>query len=373
MTDEGYPRGRAAFGITNNKCEGVLWLIIHTAPTVVATISAILNLVILSVSKGSHSNPSSFILIFKEEKTMFTVLEKRVLSSDGVHELIGKIYLPEGERKGYFHLVHGMDEYIGRYENTCAFLAEQGYIVFAYDHLGHGATGLADNSLGFFASKDGWRLLVKDVKVFADAVRAEYGDLPYYLMGHSMGSFVVRLTTVMEGAPDKLIIMGTGGPNPAAGAGIAMAKCLRAIKGEKGVSKPLLGMAFGAYNARFKEEKDRVAWLTKNKKVRENYKKDPLCTFPFTVSAMEDLVTLNKKCNTKAHFDAFPKTLPTLFVSGTEDPVGDYGKGVTFAAEELTKRGCKVTKKLYENCRHEILNDTCRDEVLADILAFIKK
>lgn len=302
---------------------------------------------------------------------MIQVLEKRVPSSDGVHSLYGKVYLPEGEKKGCFHLVHGMDEYIGRYENTLTFMAQQGYVAFAYDHLGHGATGSADNSLGFFAHRDGWRYLVKDVKVYADAVRAEYGDLPYYLMGHSMGSFVVRLTAAMEAAPDKLIVMGTGGPNPAAGAGLAMAKLLRAVRGEKKVSPLLLGLAFGAYNSHFKDENDSVAWLTKDVEKRDLYRHDPLCTFPFTISAMADLVTLNKTCNEKAHFDAFPKDLPTLFVSGTDDPVGDYAKGVNTVVDELKKRGCKVTEKLYANCRHEILNDTCRDQVLADILAFI--
>ncbi len=303
---------------------------------------------------------------------MIEVLEKRVLSSDGVHTLVGKVYLPEGEKKGYFQIAHGMDEYIGRYENTLTYLAEQGYVAFGFDHLGHGATGTESGSLGYFAHRDGWRILVKDVKVFADAVREEYGDLPYVLLGHSMGSFIVRLTTVMEGAPDKLIVMGTGGPNPAAGVGLAVAKFLRGVKGEKKTSNLLTSLAFGSYNARFKAENDPVAWLTKDLDIRKKYRADPLCTFPFTISAMVDLVTLNKTCNEKAHFDAFPKDLPTLFVSGAEDPVGDYGKGVRQVVAALKERNCRVEEKLYENCRHEILNDTCRDEVLADILAFIR-
>ncbi len=302
---------------------------------------------------------------------MITVLEKKVPSSDGVHQLAGKIYLPEGEKKGYFHLVHGMTEYIGRYDGFMKELAEAGYVVFGYDHLGHGKTAEPDGSFGFFAHEDGWRLLVRDVAVFADAVRAEYGDMPYYLLGHSMGSFVVRLAAVMNPKPDKLIVMGTGGPNPAAGAGIAMAKTLRAVKGEKSTSTLLEILAFGSYNKRFKEEKDLTAWLTKEKSIRDRYRDDPFCTFHFTVSAMIDLVTMNKTCNETAHFDAFPKDLPTFFVSGAEDPVGDYGKGVTFVAEELKKRGCQVSMKLYENCRHEILNDTCRDEVIKDVLAFL--
>ena len=302
---------------------------------------------------------------------MIQILEKKVPSSDGVHQLAGKVYLPEGEKKGYFHVVHGMTEFIGRYDGFMTRLAEEGYVVFGYDHLGHGHTAEPDGSFGYIAHRDGWRLLVKDVAVFADAVRAEYGEMPYYLLGHSMGSFVVRLAAVMNPAPDKLIVMGTGGPNPAAGAGLVMAKMIRGCKGEKSTSALLEALAFGAYNKHFQEEKDPIAWLTKDRAIRDKYRNDPFCTFRFTTSAMADLVSLNKTCNEKAHFDAFPKDLPVFFVSGTEDPVGDYGKGVTTAAEELKKRNCKVSVKLYENCRHEILNDSCREEVIADILAFL--
>lgn len=300
---------------------------------------------------------------------MIQILEKNVPSSDGIHTLMGKVYLPEGEPKAFFHLVHGMTEHIGRYDAFLTRMAEEGYLAFAYDHLGHGKTGDADHSLGFIAHRDGWRTLVRDVAVFARAVREEYGAKPYYLLGHSMGSFVVRLVTTLEEAPEKLVVMGTGGPNPAAGAGILLAKCIAGIKGERSVSPFLEKLTFGSYNSRFGE--DGGAWLTKDKAVREFYRQDRFCTFHFTVSAMADLMTLTKNCNAASWFRSVPKGMPLLLVSGTQDPVGDYGKGVEKVYENLVKNGCLVEKHFYENCRHEILNDSCREDVIRDILAFL--
>ena len=145
------------------------------------------------------------------------------LSSDGTHTLRGVIYLPDGEAKEYFQIVHGMTEYIGRYDRIMSDLASEGYICFGYDHLGHGMTANDDSELGYIAKKRGWEHLCKDVALFSDAVKKEVGlDLPYFLMGHSMGSFIVRLAAEKYVTPDKLIVMGTGGANPAAGAGLAL-------------------------------------------------------------------------------------------------------------------------------------------------------
>ena len=300
-----------------------------------------------------------------------TILEKKVLSSDGIHELAGKVYLPDGCVKGYLHVVHGMTEHIGRYDNTLRYFAEQGYVTFAYDHVGHGQTARNDEELGFFADKNGWRILVNDVDVFASAVRKEYGDLPYTLLGHSMGSFIVRLAA-REKRPDKLIVMGTGGPNPAAKAGKAVVSLLKLFGQAKKPSPMLEKMAFGMYNQRFQDENDKLAWLTKDRAIRAAYAKDKFCTFHFTVSALGDLITLNAACNEKSWFTGIPDDLPILLVSGAEDPVGDNGTGVKAVNENLLKAGKNVRMVLYENCRHEILNDTCRQQVLEKMKAFME-
>ena len=298
------------------------------------------------------------------------IVEKNVLSSDGVHTLKGLIYLPPGKPLGIFHLVHGMTEYIGRYDSLLSLIASAGYIACGFDNLGHGKTAEREE-LGFIAEKDGYKYLVDDVMIFGNSVKKDYPDIPYYLFGHSMGSFIVRLTAEKyKDDIDKLIICGTGGPNPAAGIGILLIDLISVSKGKRGYSVFIENMAFGSYNKRFKGD-GKYEWLTKDEKIKEAYKNDPLCTFRFTLSALKDLVTLNRLCNRRAWFKNMRKDMPILLISGAEDPVGDYGKGVTAVYKALKKNGCDVSLHLYENCRHEIHNDTCKEKSAEDILKFI--
>lgn len=295
-------------------------------------------------------------------------------SSDGTHTLAGFVYIPEGEIRGFFHVVHGMTEYIERYDRILSELAELGYLSFGYDHLGHGKTAKDKSELGFIAHKKGYDLLCRDVKVFSDAVRGEFdpeGKKPYYLMGHSMGSFIVRLATEKYVRPDKLIVMGTGGSNPAAGAGLALIALIKLFKGERYISPLVYKLAFGGYNNKFKDENSSQSWLSTDLEIRNKYKSDEYCTFKFTVSAMGDLMKLLKDCNRGAWFKNLPK-LPILLVAGENDPVGGYGKGVREVESKLRKRGHAVKCILYPNARHEILNDFCYEDVKKDILAFVE-
>lgn len=298
----------------------------------------------------------------------------KVPSSDGVHNLAGVVYEPEIEALGYFHIVHGMTEHIGRYDRFMRDMAQQGYICFGYDHLGHGYTANDDSELGYIAEKDGWDLLCRDVRVFSDAVMSEYGkDKPYILLGHSMGSFVVRVAAEKYVKPDKLIIMGTAGPNPAAGAGLALISIIKLFRGDKHFSRLIDNIAFGSYNNRFGggSESDPKPWLTTDESVREKYYADKFCTFNFSVSAMGDLITLIKTCNRADWYKGISKTMPVLLVAGEDDPVGDYGKGVQTVANRLTEQGVDTKCILYPNARHEILNDFTYDEVRSDILTFV--
>ncbi len=296
------------------------------------------------------------------------------MSSDGAHTLRGVIYLPDGDAKGYFQIVHGMTEYIGRYDRIMSDLASEGYICFGYDHLGHGMTANGDEELGYIAKKRGWEYLCRDVAVFSDAVRKEVGlELPYYLMGHSMGSFIVRLAAEKYVTPEKLIVMGTGGANPASGAGIALISLIKLIKGDRHISKFVDGIAFGSYNSKFKDELDIVpgAWLTTDVEVRKKYYADKYCTFKFTVSAMGDLMQLLKRSNRGAWYKNIAE-MPILLVSGEDDPVGNYGKGVISVKKKLEKSKKKVSCILYKGARHEILNDFTYSQVKSDILDFLQ-
>ena len=264
-----------------------------------------------------------------------------------------------------------MCEHIGRYDEFMRKIADEGYICFGYDNLGHGRT-VSDDELGYIAHKEGYKRLAEDVGVYSTAVRKDFGgNLPYYLMGHSMGSFIVRYASENYVKPDKLIIMGTGGKNPAAGVGIAIVDVMMLFKGERYVSKFVDNMAFGSFGKKFPENESN-SWLTKDAEIREKYRSDKYCSFKFSLAAMKDLMTLNRETNSKAWFDGFDKKTPVLLISGEDDPVGDYGAGVKKVYDELSSRGCIVKMKLYPNCRHEILNDTSREECTKDIINFIK-
>lgn len=303
---------------------------------------------------------------------MVRIIEKEVLSSDKKHMLKGKVYLPEGAPKGFFHVVHGMTEYIGRYDRFMREIAASGYITFGYDHIGHGATAIDKSELGYFADNDGWKILVDDVFLFGNEIRVMMDeDLPFILMGHSMGSFIVRLTAAKYNHYDKLIVMGTGGPNPAAGMGVAISGILKKFKGARAYSPFIYSMAFGTYNKGFEDENDKYAWLSVNREDRDNYRNDPMCTFLFTISAMQDLIKLNKYCNMKLWFDSIDKEKPILLTAGSEDPVGDHGKGVQKVYDILKEKGADVSIKLYDGYRHEILQDDCYEDVVKDIKDFI--
>ena len=295
-------------------------------------------------------------------------------SSDGIHTLAGVVFLPTGAKRGYFQIVHGMTEHVDRYERFMREMAEEGWVCFGYDHLGHGKTVNDDDELGYIAKRDGWDLLCRDVAAFYEAVRRAYPveGATYSLLGHSMGSFIVRLAAAKYVSSDRLIVMGTGGPNGAAGAGLALIGVIKAFYGDRHVSKLIDGIAFGSYNKRFGggSADDPKPWLTNDEAVRRRYYADKYCTFPFTVSAMGDLINLIKRSNAPAWYKTIPQTLPILLVSGKDDPVGDYGRGVLRVKNALEKRGRDVSCVLYEGARHEILNDFTYDAVKADILRF---
>lgn len=297
-----------------------------------------------------------------------------VQSTDNIHTLKGLVYIPEGEIKGIFHLVHGMCEYIGRYAHVFSALAERGYICCGYDNLGHGKTARDESELGFIANRDGWKYLVRDVKAFEDALRKMYPDIPLYLMGHSMGSFIARIAAENYGGDiEKFIICGTGGPNPAADFGLLATDIMRLLRGEKHKSRLVNKLAFGTYNKRFDGDSE-FEWITTDREVINKYAADKYCNFKFTVSAMHDLVKLNQLANRPTWFKNMRKDLPVLLISGRDDPVGSYGKGVTRVYNKLKAANVKdVTLKLYDGCRHEIHNDSCKEEVIKDILEFIEK
>lgn len=302
---------------------------------------------------------------------MIRKLTKEIPSSDGIHTLRGIVYLPD-EPKGILQIAHGMVEHIARYDAFMTYIAENGYIVCGHDHLGHGKTAENDSELGFIAEKNGHLTVCEDVYRFGNAVKAEYPHLKHILLGHSMGSFIARNTAFSHpDACDALVIMGTGGPNPLSRIGLLLTSLIGKLFGQKHISKLVYTVAFCSYNKRT-ASKNPMAWLSRDENELKKHDGDPFCMFHFSVSAMHDLISLQDIANKKEWFSGIRKDLPILIVSGTEDPVGSYGKGVETVYSRLIAEGVTdVTRILYPDMRHEILNEFDRETVYADILKFI--
>lgn len=295
-------------------------------------------------------------------------------SSDGKNTIHAEIFIPSDNIiKGVVQISHGMMDYIGRYTLLAEAFCSAGIAVAGHDHLGHGDSVSTPDDYGFFASKNGYRYVIDDVKKMNDLIRKEIPDVPVVLLGHSMGSFIARLYALdYEDSIDGLIIHGTAGPNPATGAGKLIVKLLRAIKGERHRSKFICSLADGGYNKGFDPSEGDGAWLTRDPSMVADREGNPKTDFIFTLAGYEDLFSFLGNCNNEAWFKGFPKNLSTLVISGEQDPVGGFGKGVRYVYDNLNKNGAKVELKLYEGARHELFNEINRDEVFADLIKWIE-
>ncbi len=304
----------------------------------------------------------------------YTVKHISFLSSDGVSTISGQIYIPKAEPKGIIQICHGMCEYIGRYHRFMEDMANDGFIVAGHDHLGHGDSSSEEN-YGYFGEKDGYKNLVEDLHQMTVLVKQEFGPLPYFLFGHSMGSFITRLyITQFAYELNGVIICGTGGPNPMSKLGITVSNMVSHVKGSFYRSSMLDHMAFGSFNKKFAPCRTSKDWLTRDEKIVDKYLQDPKCMFLFTAVGFRDLTTLSTLANGASWYESLNPDLPMLLISGDMDPVGNYGKGVKEVFARLQKTGIKdVSMHLYPGARHELLNETNYQEVYSDISHWLGK
>ncbi len=292
-------------------------------------------------------------------------------SATGECEIYGNVYTPEeGEVNAVLVIHHGMAEHQERYRGFIEFLTGNGFAVYIHDMANHGKSNSDFAETGYFGEKDGYKKLVEDLKTTFDKAKSDYPDKKIIVMGHSMGSFIVRCFTAWY--PDAgfagAIYMGTGGANPIAGLGDKMSAMVAKIKGAKHKSKTLDKMTFGSYGKKT-EGRTNFDWLTRDTAIVDKYIADEYCGFLFTAQGMNDLVKLNIAANTDEWYQQVPKDLPILLTSGAEDPVGEYAKGINGIYQRLAATGHQhVTLKLYPDCRHEILNELNKDDVMNDIL-----
>ena len=285
----------------------------------------------------------------------------------------GKIHYcrwtPEGEILGIVQIVHGIAEFVERYDDFAVYLNSQGYLVVAEDHMGHGQSIEGGSTQGFFHG--GWFAAVNDTLKLMKDTMAQYPGIPYVLFGHSMGSFMAR--TILARYPDcgisAAVICGTGwlpkAPLPLL---INTVEGICRKMGEENVSEKLQQMVFGGYNKRIEEPRTPCDWLTRDEEIVDAYVAHPLCGFTPACGLLRDMMKGIYYIQQTKNLKNMTKHLPVLFIAGGEDPVGPYGKGVQKAVAAFRRAGMiNVACKIYPDCRHEILNELNKQEVYEDV------
>lgn len=283
--------------------------------------------------------------------------------------------IPSDGVRGVLQISHGMVEYIGRYARFAEYLTSLGWVVAGNDHLGHGRSVTDESKLGYFAKKDGDVCLVEDLHTLRGIMQKQYPDAPYFMMGHSMGSFIIRRYAMTHGAGlSGVIIMGTGSqPGVVLTGGILVTRLIALFKGWEARSRFVDNLAFSGNNKAFEPARTPQDWLTKDETIVDAYRADPWCTYVFTLNGFLGLFKTIAFIQKKKNIARIPKALPLFLVSGAEDPVGGFGKGVRRAYEDLVKAGMTDVKiKLYPGDRHEILNETDHETVDADLSAWLE-
>lgn len=295
-------------------------------------------------------------------------------SKDNKNTIHPCVWKPQGAPKGVVQIIHGMAEYAERYAPLADFLTKNGFVVCAEDHLGHGQTAASKEDLGYFNDKKDYKVVLEDIHSLQEIMQKEYSSLPYFVLGHSMGSFFCRNYIAKYGKSlNGVIVMGTGYKDKLTLAAAKIATRLNALFcGWRNRSRLITGLAFGSYNKRFKPVGSPNAWVSKNPENVKAYDADPLCGFTFTNNGYYVLFSVIGAACGKRAVTSVPKDLPVYFVAGQDDPVGSYGKAVTKTYKKFKKAGIEnVSITLYPEARHEILNDISRNKVMKDILQFI--
>lgn len=296
------------------------------------------------------------------------------LSADGNTQLHAVQWLPEGEVRAVLQLVHGVAEYIMRYEPFAAFLTEHGFAVVGHDHLGHGLSVAEGAPRLYFGPKGSWDWVVSDVRTLQEQTRQQFPNVPYFILGHSMGSFLLRTYLARyPGTVDGAILMGTTHMNAAA---LAAAKLFVFFEiarvGEQTPSDTVMKLSFGAYNRKFAPNRTPYDWVTLSRATVDAYLTDPMCGENPSMGLFREMLSGMRFMGRPETVRQMDADLPILFVSGARDPVGNCGRGVEKACRLFRNNGMrKVSMKLYPELRHEILNEDCREDIFQDLLQWL--
>lgn len=297
-------------------------------------------------------------------------------SKDGIHTIYATKWQSDDISPiAILQLIHGMAEHIGRYDEFACHMAQKGYIVVGDDHLGHGRSAKEYGDYGYFYEKKAASVLVMDEHRLKEVMQKKEKELPYFMLGHSMGSLILRNYLIQYGQEiDGAILCGT--PNNGS-VKVGMARIISGLLKLCGKSREksafLDRLVFGSYNKRT-EKRTCFDWTNIDEKVVDEYMNDPQCGFLFTVNGFDTMFQLSANVNKMSLLKRIPKDLPILLIAGKEDPVGNYGKGVAHVYRQYRQLGiADVELKLYDNSRHEILLEPEKDLVFADICNWLQK
>lgn len=302
-------------------------------------------------------------------------LEKIPFTSVAGQPLTLYLWQTDAPCRGVIQLVHGMAEHIARYDRLARALCAAGYTVAGHSHLGHGEDAREDE-LGFFGRKDGWDHLVEDVHAAHEMLLKRFPGQRFAILGHSMGSFVTREYLLRYGGDlTAAVICGTGWfPGPLCSVARAAA-ALCGVFGGWQKPAPLVDRLMSKDNNKaFAPVRTPFDWLSRDTAEVDKYMADLRCGFLFTARGYYDMFTGLKSLSRLHRLAALPGNLPVLFISGDADPIGTQGKGVNTVAQQFRDAGVRdVTVRLYPGARHELFNETNRDEITAELIDWLNR
>ncbi len=290
-------------------------------------------------------------------------------AADG-HEIPVYLWAPETAPRGIVQIYHGLGEHAGRYARLAGAARDRGLLVCAHDHRGHGP---ATVEYGFFAERDGWDAVVADGQTVADALGDEYPGAPRVLLGHSMGSFIAQAYAMRYGrALAALVLSGSTLPARAQVVpGRWLARAIALFRGRRAQSALLDTMGFGAFNKPFEPARTEFDWLSRDPAEVDRYVADELCGGPYTIGLWIDFLGGLAQVGRRDSIARIPRKLPILITGGSDDPVGG-SHGMSRLSEAYRRCGHeKTTTRIYAGGRHEMLNETNRDEFTTDVLDWI--
>lgn len=296
--------------------------------------------------------------------------------SSGTAQICAQIWQPEGRPRAILQIVHGINEYAGRYDTFARFLAGRGVAVAAHDHMGHGKSVAEGRRLGYFAPADGWMHSLNDIRNFTAQLHERWPDTPLFIMGHSMGSFMMRDSLIrFDDGFTGVILSGTGcNWQLLYTVGIALCGLTLKTKGPLAKSRLVRDMCFGGYSKIYADENNSAAWISRDPAVYQAYVADPWCRFMPSVEMFRQLFRGMRHMDAPKNYARIRRDIPLLLMSGDADPVGGFGKGVGKVYQRLQQAGCAdVELLLYPGSRHEVLNDYDKEQAYGDILEWMEE